>query len=410
MRDINSFLKYGTKDDAGTVNPVAGKITAIIAHGTSQTGRIVRTFIAQGFNEDESGRIVWDGAHENVGGRFNPLNVRFSEPGGGGGLYNLESEGANSWGDSSDSIRGHKTAGILDRCRASKTCPKIFETLGSTELWNMKDTPDLVGTAKNKDIPLPENVRRYYFPGVPHFGGNGNFSVNTKPAPMFGGGGTCVLPTNPNPESETQRALILRLIDWVMKGTAPPASVYPTLANHELTTPQEVAAAFPKIPGVQSPADLAMPIFDYELGPKFDYTDESGIVATEPPGVKRVISPMVAKVNADGNETAGIPSVQIQVPLGTYVGWNFLATGYSKGGPCGITGAFVPFARTKAERMASGDSRPSLEERYASPDAYVAAVKAVADKEVARGFLLPDDATRLIQQAQTATATIFAAQ
>jgi hypothetical protein len=406
IRDINSFFRYADKDDGGNANPVAGKITAAIGHGTSQTGRIVRTFIGLGFNEDESGKIVWDGAHENVGGRFNPVNIRFSEPGGGTGLYDLQSEGASSWGDSPDASRGHKTAGVLDRCRASKTCPKIFETLGSTELWDMKDTPDLVGTSKNKDIPLPENVRRYYFPSTPHFGGTGGFSTATKPAPMFGGGGTCAYPTNPNPESETQRALMLRLIDWVTKGTQPPASSYPTLSNGQLVTPREVAKAFPANAGVQSPADFGTPIFDYDLGPQFDYTDESGIVAKQPPAVKHVIEPLVAKVNADGNETAGIPSVQLQAPLGTYSGWNVLATGFFKGHSCGITGAFIPFAKTKAEQMASGDPRPSLEERYGSQDGYVAAVKAAADKEVMRGFLLPEDAERLVQQASAAN--IFA--
>ena len=402
MRDINSFFKYGDKDGEGTANPIAGKITTIIAHGTSQTGRTVRTFIGLGFNEDENGKIVWDGAHENVAGRFNPVNIRFSEPGGGTGLYDLQSEGTSSWADSTDKLHNHKTAGVLDRCIATKTWPKIFETFGSTELWDMKYTPNLVGTDVKKDIPLPENVREFYFPGTPHFGGTGGFSMVTKPAAQFGGGGTCALPTNPNPESETQRALMLDLIDWVVKGTLPPASIYPQLGTGELVSPAEAAKEFPSIPGVVSPGELATPIFDYDLGPKFDYTDQSGSVAKQPPAVKGFIEPLVAKVNSDGNETAGIPSVQMQAPLGPYIGWNVLATGFFKGHACGITGSFIPFAKTKAERLASGDPRPSLEERYATQDGYVEAVKKASDKEVSRGFLLSEDAARLVQQASTA--------
>jgi hypothetical protein len=393
MRDILSFFRHADKDEQGTANPVAAKISYVVAHGTSQTGRIVRTFIEQGFNEDESGRIVWDGANENVAGRLNPVNVRFGIPGGGIGMYELQSEGVSSWAASPDKVRNHKAAGVLDRCLATKTCPKIFDTFGATELWNMKYSPNLVGTSGDKDIPLPENVRRYYFPGTPHFGGPGGFSVDSKPAQA------CTLAANPNPESETQRALILALVDWVVKGTPPPPSRYPTLAKGELVSASESAKGFPKIPGVASPAALMNPVLDYDLGPDFDYNDLTGAVLKQPPAIKHVIEGVVVKVNADGNETAGIPSVLLQAPLGTYTGWNVTANGFFKDSPCGFTGGYIPFARTKAERMASGDPRLSIEERYPTHDAYVAQVKAAADKAVHDHFLLQEDADRLVQQA-----------
>jgi hypothetical protein len=110
---------------------------------------------------------------------------------------------------------------------------------------------------------------------------------------------------------------------------------------------------------------------------------------------------MVAKVNSDGNETAGIPSTLMQVPLGTYTGWNTTAKGYFRGDSCGFTGGYIPFAKTKAERLASGDPRPSIEERYPTQDAYVAAVKAASDKLVQQHFLLPEDAERLVKQASS---------
>ena len=393
IRDVISFFRHSDKDEEGTANPVAGKISYVVAHGTSQTGRVVRTFIDQGFNEDESGRIVWDGANENVAGRLNPVNVRFGTPGGGLNIYELQSEGVSSWADAPDKVRNHKAGGVLDRCLATKTCPKVFDTFGATELWDMKYSPNLIGTSGDKDIPLPENVRRYYFPGTPHFGGAGGFSVDGKPA------AACTLETNPNPESETQRALILALIDWVTKGTAPPPSRYPTLAKGELVSQYESAKGFPKIPGVASPAGLNNPVLDYDLGPDFDYNDLTGAAPKQPPAIKHVIEGVVVKVNADGNEMAGIPSVLLQAPLGTYTGWNVTANGFFKGMPCGFTGGYIPFAKTKAERMASGDPRPSIEERYPSHDAYVSQVKAAADKAVREHFLLQEDADRLIQQA-----------
>ena len=70
---------------------------------------------------------------------------------------------------------GVLTAGLLDRCRATETCPKIVETFGSAEFFNLRASPGLVGTRADRDIPLPSNVRRYYFPGVRHGGGPGGF-------------------------------------------------------------------------------------------------------------------------------------------------------------------------------------------------------------------------------------------
>jgi hypothetical protein len=105
-------------------------------------------------------------------------------------------------------------------------------------------------------------------------------------------------------------------------------------------------------------------------------------------------------VDADGNEVAGVASVLHQVPLGTYTGWNTNAAGFYKGHIRTNQGGFIPFARTKADGLASGDPRPSLEERYGSHEKYVAKVRVAADRLVRGRYLLRDDADRLIAQAQ----------
>ena len=107
------------------------------------------------------------------------------------------------------------------------------------------------------------------------------------------------------------------------------------------------------------------------------------------------------RVNADGNETVGVPSVQHLVPLGTYTGWNITAGGFFKGQPCGggLTGGFIPFQNTKAEREALGDPRPSLQERYGTKEGFVCAVRTATKREIAKRFLLERDADRLIKQA-----------
>jgi hypothetical protein len=397
-RDLNSFLRYGAKDDAGTPNPVAGQIKWALARGNSQSGVFIRSYIHLGFNQDETGKIVWDGVNPHIAARQLALNYRFAMALGNAGPNEVGSDGAVWWSDYEDRVRHHPKAGLLDRCRATNTCPKILETFGGLEFWYLRESPDLVGTDAKFDIPLPANVRRYFFPGTTHGGGRGGFNAAAA-APPNG----CVLPANPNPESDTLRALTVALVDWVTKGTEPPPSRYPLLAHGDLAPANKAAMGFPDIPGVLSPDGLVNSVLDYDFGPGFNYNDESGVIAKQPFPIKQVIPTLVPKVDADGTDIGGVPSVLRQVPLGTYVGWNVTAAGYNKGKICGLNGGYIPFAKTKAERLAAGDPRPSLEERYASHQAYVAKVKAAADKAVTERFLLKEDADRLIQQAESST-------
>jgi hypothetical protein len=64
-----------------------------------------------------------------------------------------------------------------------------------------------------------------------------------------------------------------------------------------------------------------------------------------------------------------------------------------------LVGGYVPFAKTKAERLTAGDPRPSLEERYGTHEKYVAVVRTAAAKLVRDRFLLQEDADRLIKDA-----------
>lgn len=397
-RDIVAFFRHAEHDDAGTPNPLATRVSYVIGQGASQSGNFIRSFINLGFNEDESGRIVWDGAMPHIAGRQMSLNFRFALPDGAADPYEPGSDGTVWWTDWPDTVRHRKTGGLLDRCAVAHNCPKIMETFGATEFWALRMSPDLVGTSATEDIPLPANVRRYYFPGTTHGGGGGGFNT-AVPAPAQGRAGVCVLPANPNPQTDTMNALLAAMVAWVVKGTPPPASRYPRLSDGDLVRPTRAAIGFPAIPGLQFADNFENPLFDYDWGPDFRYNDVSGVISKEPAGIKAVIPLLVPKVNADGNETAGVPSVLLQAPLGTYLGWNITASGFFKGQLCGFVGGFVPFARTKAERVASGDPRPSLEERYGTQQAYVAVVRRAAEEAVREGFLLREDADRLIQQA-----------
>jgi hypothetical protein len=396
-RDLNSYLRYAAKDDTGTANMLGGRITHAVSQGDSQSGNYLRSFIHLGFNQDESGRMVFDGTNPNIAVRLLAMNIRFAAPSGATAMYEPGSDGIVWWSDYSDDARHRESGGLLDRCRATETCPKIIETFGSAEFYSLRASPDLVGTRADRDIPLPSNVRRYYFPGVSHGGGPGGFDSHPRAQTC------CELPQNPNPSSDTLRALRTVLVDWVVKGTLPPPSQYPRLDRGELAAPTQASLGFPMIPGTPLPDGVLTPLYDYDLGSQFHYRDVSGVTGVQPPPIRQTLPMVVPRVDADGNEIAGVASVLHQAPLGTYTGWNTTAEGFYKGRIRTQQGSYIPFAKTKAERVESGDPRLSLEERYGSHDKYVAAVRAAAEKLVRGRYLLQDDADRLIAQAEAST-------
>jgi hypothetical protein len=208
---------------------------------------------------------------------------------------------------------------------------------------------------------------------------------------------------NPVPFTETMNAVRFHFRNWVMKGTPPPASRWPKLSDGNLVDPTKEATGFPTIPGVprSAPTGLMNPLLDYDWGPDFNYIDGSGVPSKIPPAIKHVINGKAPRVDADGNELGGVPVVLRDAPLGTYLGWNIVAAGFHQGKICNYAGGMIPFAKTKAERLASGDARLSLEERYKTHAGYVDAVKAAAARGVAQGFLLQTDADALVKEAAT---------
>ena len=188
------------------------------------------------------------------------------------------------------------------------------------------------------------------------------------------------------------------LDEWATNGTSPPPSRIPRVADGTLVEADEALARYPKIPGVNLPkAPSARPRYNY--GPDFD---ESGIMSVFPPepvpGQEYPIR--VPMTDEDGNGIAGLRYPDVEVPLGTYNGWSLRKAGYAEGDQFWNTGSFVPFARTKAEREANGDPRPSIEERYPSHEAYVEAVRKVCEERVRERLMVQADADRMIETAR----------
>lgn len=449
FRDVGTFFKHEARDDFGTANPLAGRIRWSIARGVSQSGNFLRGLLHLGFNQDERGRQVDDGAWPIIAGRRIALDFRWAQPDGVLELYEAGSEGPQWWADYEDHVRALPRRGILDRCRHSGTCPRIIEHFGAAEIWELKLPIEWVGTDAKRDIPIPDNVRRYYIPSSTHGGGAGGFSEDPPKTVVNCPGnnwGQAVLRANPVPHTQTVNAIRAHFRAWVMQGTLPPPSLYPTLAARRpgegdddegdddgegrrgrgfLVEPTLKAMGFPRgIPGLpatvpesalitsldgrplQKPiveTPFINPVLDYDWGAHFNPSDGSGVPGPVPPPIRQVIKMLVPRVDADGNELGGVPVVLRDAPLGTYLGWNITAAGFHKDQNCDYTGGMIPFFRTRAQRLAAGDPRLSLEERYGDHAGYVKAVTRAADAALAKGFLLPADHDALIAQADASS-------
>ena len=419
-RDVGAFFKNQTQDSSGTPNPLAGVIKHSIGRGVSQSGNFLRGWLHLGFNQTEQGAMVHDGIWPIIAGRRIALNFRWAQPDGVLELYQAGSEGPQWWLPHPDPVRGLPAAGILDRCTASKTCPKIIEHFGSAEVWALKLTPEWVGTDAKADLPLPDSVRRYYIASSHHGGGAGGFDTSLpevslpKKGPVCPGNnfGVGILPANPVPHKETVNAIRVHFRNWVMQDISPPPSRYPTLAPSKgeksgtLALANKTDIGFPTLPGLRPTVpepDFIMAVLDYDWGPQFNPMDASGIASNAPPPIKQVLKMYAPKVDQDGNELGGVPVVLLDAPLGTYLGWNITADGskpFHKDQICDYVGGMIPFARTAAQRQASHDPRLSLEERYGTHEGYIAAVTKASERAVKEGFLLPVDAESLITQAR----------
>lgn len=385
-------------------SPVYGgdSIENALIFGSSQSGRWIRTFLQLGFNQDENGRQVVEGATPHIASNRGAFNVRFAQPTRLSGTQHTEvqypgAESPATWGVSHDPLAG-VTGGQLDRCRTTHSCPKIIQTVSDTEFWQSLMSLNITDSQAGHDIPLPPDVRLFQFSSTQH--GTGNPLAQPAPGVTPTPSASCQLTANVNVYVYQQRALLVALREWAVNGTEPPASLYSSLQDGSLVKPNEIH--IPYIPAVNfTLPGLANRKFYLDRGPAFNSEDISGIMA-EPPefGAEYVV--LLPQVDADGNDIDGLRNTTVQVPLGTYTGWNIRKAGFSEGDSCDLTGGYIPFFKTKAQRLAAGDPRLSLEERYPTHADYVAKVTAEANDLVSKRLLLPQDAASIIAAATAA--------
>lgn len=378
VRELISFLRYEVRDSKGGLNPLDPSLFhTYIAWGRSQSGRYLREFVFQGFNEDSCGREVFHGVwpHVSGGGRIS-LNSRFAQP----GRYprshfehkfpSDQFPFAYCW--SRDPFTGGEDA-ILKRPQSD---PFIFHTQTSADYWERRAS--LVHTDANgctlDDHP---KVRCYHFCGTQHF---------ADPLGALSASSALVHQENMLNVTPLLRALLLAFYQWILKGKEPPPNDYPRLEDGSGVLPDEFT--FSRIPAVRL---LPRP---NQLSPQLHATSDGSLL--EPPVIqqehKYVL--VVPKVDIDGNEVSGLKTPEIAVPLGTFTGWNWLRFP-DVTVPAGGIGSFFPFPLQKCEN----DHRQPLVQRWKSKDAYHAAFIKACDICGEKRLLLAEDRERILRRA-----------
>jgi hypothetical protein len=132
-----------------------------------------------------------------------------------------------------------------------------------------------------------------------------------------------------------------------------------------------------------------------------DY-DATSVITREPPDLGAAYTVLVPQINDDGNEMGGVLLPEVAVPLGTHTGWNIAIPQLRDlGYLAGLVGSFVPFPQTREARMQSGDARRSIEERYATRQAFLEDVRRACEVLVRDRFLLADDLPAVLRDAET---------
>ena len=386
-RDLVSFLRHEA-DEHLQRNPAATRrYQATLAIGRSQSGRYIRDHISQGFNQDEAGRKVFDGALSHVAGVGRVfLNAEFGEPWRTGAQHDDHLYPENEFPFSAAKLKDPFTGQTGSLFRRDGFDPLLIETNTASEYWQKGASLLTTDPLGRRDVRLPRGARAYLVAGTQH---GGSAASDTER-------GNCVNHCNPHNPVAALRALVVALDEWVNQGRKPPASRVPRLRDGSAVTPEAAGSSFPAIRGV-AVASTANTLAVY------------GDWVHPQPDPNKVYGTLVPSVDADGNEVPGIRLPDIAVPLATYTGWNLYAAPYVEGELCDRDGSWIPFAKTRAERLASGDPRSSIEERYKSGADYVRKVKKAARKLVRQRLLLQEDADAFVARAEESATRLFSA-
>jgi Alpha/beta hydrolase domain len=392
IRDALEFFRHDKTDHTGAPNPLTANggdlPKAVIAFGSTQSARVLQSMVFYGLAADGRSRMSFDAALINAAGagRGN-FNSRFAQS---ARAFSPDLD-LDFAGDSfpfataaqTDPVTS-STGSVLDRASPAGGVPKLFYINSATEYWAHGASLTHTAADGSADLAPDPRARIYMIAGG---------AQSLTPAPERGPLANCRDPLDYRP---VLRAMLLHLDAWATLKKEPPPSMLPQLADGSLGHLAQYLEKFPKIPGQRSPTrTLEIPRLDF--GARFA---NDGIAEIVPPKVGKTFTVLVPLADADGLDKGGIRLPAITVPLGTYVGWNMqnVATGAPER-LAGADGSFLPFETDENERLAGGDPRASIKERYPTRDAYTkayaAATLAMAEKEL----ILGSDVNPMIERA-----------
>ena len=375
LRDSVSWLKHG---DAASGHPAPGRLHWAYAYGRSQTGRLLRTLAYEDLNLDEDGREAIDGIIANVaGGMRGEFNQRFGQ----------NSKDRNHMMAHlfpfTDQPRSDPDTGVKDalhaRLDARGSRLRAFYTNTSAEYH--RGDASLIHTDPDggQDAEHGPNVRVYHFAGTEH--GLGIWPPTDTQLAAADATGTVERSQHLRgvvDYAPLLRACLVHLDRWVVDSVEPPPSRHPRIDDGTAVPPEALVPVFKRMPEARFPAHHGKPR-------RLDWT-------SMPPRPGRAFGSLVSNVDTDGNEVGGIVLPELAVPLATHTGWNLRHPDVGGAEQLLVfAGATLPFHRTRAEREAAGDPRPSIEERYASRADYLERVRGAARALAQAGYMLEED-------------------
>ena len=385
IRDLVSLMRFGGESADQLTQLGLPNINHTAAWGISQSGRLLRQFVYQGFNEDLEGRRVFDGVIPVIAGAgYGMFNNRFAMPTRTNGQHSNHLYPNDyfpfTYGESTDPFSGRRD-GVLKRAIASGTDPKIMHIQTSNEYWVRGGSLPHTNPEGTEDAELPSSVRFYTLGGSQHGSGSG------LPRPASSG----QLPPNPNRWSPLSDSLLVAMAKWIAEGKEPPASRYPRIADGSLVASHTDRginpAAWNPLEGVNHPSAIYRPAAaDY--GSRWE---REGIIDSHPQVAIGYYNPLVPAVDLDNNDSAEttVLSPLTQAPVATFVPWNLRAE--ATGAPLSLArlaGGYIPLPTSPNEAAQTRDVRHSLTELYQDFDEYLAQFEAATDKLIAEGYLL----------------------
>jgi hypothetical protein len=386
IRDLVSLIRFGGQESDQLSELDLPEIEHTVAWGNSQSGRLLRQFMVDGFNADLMGRKVFDGVIPVIaGGGYGMFNNRFAMP--------TRTNGQHSnylfpndlfpftYGESTDPFTG-RVDSVLGKARASGTVPKVMHIQTSNEYWVRAGSLPHTNPQGTEDAVIPEGVRFYTIGGSQHGSGSGR--------PRVASSGQ--LPPNPNMWSPFADTLLVAMYNWVANGLEPPASRYPKIADGTLVKSHSDGrinpAAWKTLNGINHPAAIYKPA-------NVDYGDSwlaGRVVSRQPDYSDSFYQALVPAVNNDNNDfaTSTLLPPLTQVPLATFVPWNLRAVASgAEQSLARLSGGYIPLPANTAVAAQARDSRSTIAGLYNSFDDYLSQYEAATDRLIEEGYLLP---------------------